>query len=200
MFTKFILYACPVGPLGDQISAYFKAAKAKFGWNPAHDYMPHCSLTGFFYDQPESVPIYTNLLEHILAKEQSLIPDPVMRVTGTFFHSDFHGLTLQSDWLSYIAVRFSVEAASGTRRDGIRLKEWLHLSFAYQFGPEENQGLKALARRMINPNAPVQWALRFYQHHRDKRWTCHGNWSLGGTEDQDALDIPPVRESYLVFQ
>jgi ubiquitin-associated SH3 domain-containing protein len=157
---------------------YYIAVKSRFNWNPALDYMPHCSLTGFFHDHPSSAPLYTHILQVLLAKERHLMPDPVMRVTGTFFHRDFHGLTLQSPWLIHIAVRFSTEAESDSRSDSIRLKEWLHLSYAYQFKPEEHDSLKRLAKQLIDPSAPADWELRFYQRHRDKTWTCHGRWPL----------------------
>ena len=186
MFTQFILYACPVGPLADQITAYYEAVKSRFNWNPALDYMPHCSLTGFFYDHPSSAPLYTHVLQVLVTKERQIMPDPVMRVTGTFFHGDFHGLTLQSQWLTHIAVRFSTEADSDTRSDSIRLKEWLHLSFAYQFSPEEHDGLRRLAKQLINPSTSADWELRFYQRHRDKTWTCHGRWPLSPPERHPA--------------
>lgn len=57
-------------------------------------------------------------------------------------------------------------------------KEWLHLSFAYGFPPAQNEALQQLAREIIDPHAPVQWELRFYERPADQRWTCHGRWGL----------------------
>jgi ubiquitin-associated SH3 domain-containing protein len=168
-----------VGPLADQINTYFEAAKTNFHWNPAMDYMPHCSLTGFFHDHVAAAPLYTRILDDLFAEGRLILwNEPVLRVTGTVFHDDFHGLTLKSNWLIYLAERFRAEASAAALNNAIRLKEWLHLSFAYQFKPEENKGLEALAKRMITPDAPAVWEVRFYQHHQDKRWTCYGRWPL----------------------
>jgi ubiquitin-associated SH3 domain-containing protein len=178
MVTQFILYACPTGQLADQIDAYFEKVKTDYSWNPALNYMPHCSLTGFFHDHTTAAQHYTLVLDDILARMRPLQPDPLMQVTGMIFRSDFHGFTLQSSWLSHLSETFSAATCSETRHDAIRVKEWLHLSLAYQFKSHEHEALKAMALRQINPGAPVGWDLRFYQRHEESQWTCHGCWSL----------------------
>jgi ubiquitin-associated SH3 domain-containing protein len=178
MVTQFILYACPTGRLADQIEAYFETVKTDYGWNPALNYMPHCSLTGFFHDHTKAAQHYTLALDDILARMQSSRPHPVMQVTGMIFRSDFHGFTLQSDWLSRLTEAFSATTCSDTRHDAIRIKEWLHLSLAYQFNPHEHEALKAAALRQIDSKASVGWDLRFYQRHENNKWTCHGCWPL----------------------
>lgn len=178
MVTKFILYACPTGQLADQIDAYFEAVKTNFNWNPALDYMPHCSLTGFFHDNATAAQHYTLALEEILTHMRPSQPDPVMRVSGMFFDSDFHGFTLQSSWLTDLTQAFAAATGFGTRREAIRLKEWLHLSLAYRFKSDEHNALKARAQQLINPQASVGWDLRFYQRRNANQWTCHGCWPL----------------------
>ncbi len=59
-------------------------------------------------------------------------------------------------------------------------KDWLHLSFAYGFPPAQHEALQQLVRETIDPHAPVQWELRFYERPADQRWTCHGRWGLKG--------------------
>jgi ubiquitin-associated SH3 domain-containing protein len=178
MVTKFILYACPTGQLADQIDAYFETAKTAHSWNPALDYMPHCSLTGFFHDTPTAAQHYIHALDHILARMGPSQPHPVMHVTGMYFYDDFHGLTLQSSWLADVTKAFAATTCLEMKQEPIRIKEWLHLSLAYRFKPDEHQALKALARQSIDPRAAVGWELRFYQRQDENRWTCHGCWPL----------------------
>ena len=45
---KLIVYACPVGELAEQLETYFSKSRLACGPNQAHQYMPHCTLTGFF--------------------------------------------------------------------------------------------------------------------------------------------------------
>jgi ubiquitin-associated SH3 domain-containing protein len=191
MVTKFILYACPTGQLADQIDTYFETAKTNYSWNPALDYMPHCSLTGFFHDKAAAAQHYTLALEHILERMRSSQPDPVMQVTGMIFNSDFHGLTLQSSWLADLTKAFAATTCLEMRREAIRIKEWLHLSLAYQFKPEEHNALEALARQLVNPKAAVGWELRFYQRRDENQWTCHGCWPLSKSPHHHSADTPP---------
>lgn len=179
MVTKFILYLCPTGPLAEQIEQYFARSRAAIGPNPAHDYMPHGSLTGFFPDEPAAAPSYVALLEQLLAEFTPTRPTPVLQITNVRLDERFHGLELDSPWLKALTAAFVERAISPTRPEAIRLKEWLHLSFAYGFPQEQHAALLRLARTLIDPTAPVQWELRFYERHADQTWTCHGRWCLG---------------------
>jgi ubiquitin-associated SH3 domain-containing protein len=181
--VELILYVCPSGPLADQIERYFDVAKRAFSWNPANGYMPHCTLTGFFHDTEGAIPAYLSAIDRAVNYSRLTMPAPVLKVTGFFFREDFHGLTLSSDWLLGFAAEFAVIAPFATRKDKLRLKHWLHLSLAYQFPESEHQQRMELARRMVIPESPVSWHLRFYQRHPDHRWTCHAQWPLMHWED-----------------
>lgn len=176
--NKFILYICPTGPLAEQIEQYYVHARAEVGPNPAHDYMPHGSLTGFFPDEPATTAGYVALLAQLVAEFAPSQPTPVLRITHVMLNERFHGLELESPWLKALTAAFAERAESPTRPEAIRCKEWLHLSFAYGFPPEQHEPLLRLAGALIDPTAPVQWALRFYERHSGQRWTCHGEWLL----------------------
>jgi ubiquitin-associated SH3 domain-containing protein len=179
MTARLIVYACPNGPLAKQLDAYFAAALSKYGPNAAHDYMAHCTLTGFFHDLPETIGWYAEHLATALDQQRSTRPTPPIRVTDTLFNREFHGLLLDSPWVKQLSADFaSRAAASPTRPDPLRLKDWLHLSLAYGFAPEQHERLAALARQLVDPIAPADWELRLYERQPDKRWILHAAWAL----------------------
>lgn len=176
---KFILYACPVGELAAQLDSYFEKSRLACGPNSAHNYMPHCTLTGFFDDESGAAPNYAQSLERCYERLQRSQPSPVVEVKSLSFHPDWHGLVLASDWLKKVAADFACTATSPTRTTALRLKEWLHLSLAYDFCPEQADTLKALATELVDPHAAVGWELRFYQRKPDNSWRCHQRLKLG---------------------
>lgn len=193
--VELILYACPVGPLADHIQRYFAAARHRFSWNPAHDYMPHCSITGFFHDLPPAIPGYVEAIDTVLKEYPPADDHPVIEVRGMLVEKDFHGLVLQSDWLSLFTTTFVTRAPTTTRSDALRIKDWLHLSLAYHFPAGEGPSLSCLARQTVPIDAPVCWQMRLYQRHRDKSWTLHGHWSLDAIKESCHVAYPTGAES-----
>lgn len=178
MLAELIVYACPVGPLADQLNAYFVQSLHQCGHNTAHDFMPHCTLTGFFHDAPAAVPLYRTALDDALRTAQATKPDPVIRVNKLSTGEEWHGLELDSPWLRALVADFAARANSPTRVDELRLKEWLHLSLAYGFVSTQENRLGQLAHQLVDPAAPVSWELRLYQRHPAGAWTCHQSWAL----------------------
>ena len=170
---KFIVYACPVGELAEQLAIYFAKSRLTIGSNTAHHYMPHCTLTGFFEDTTRSVPQYTQTLTRSFKRFQRSQPDPVLEVQKLSFRADWHGLELSSEWLRRLITDFVCTATSPTRKSSLRPKEWLHLSLAYDFTPDQDEALRSLAQSLVHPDAPVAWELRFYQRNSDQSWICH---------------------------
>lgn len=176
--TKFIVYACPVGKLAEQIEIYFEKSRLACGPNTAHHYMPHCTLTGFFEDQTSAVPKYTQKLERSLKRFRRSQPEPPLVVKDLNFRDDWHGLELSSDWLRQLIVDFVCRATSPTRKTPLRPKDWLHLSLAYGFMPDQADTLQTLAQDLVDPQAPVSWEIRFYQQNPDQTWICHQRLKL----------------------
>ncbi len=174
--AKLIIYACPLGALAEQLDAYLARALRDVGRNAAHDYMPHCTLTGFFHDDAAAIPHYRAALAQALAsagpRDAAEIQIAALHLTETF-----HYLKLESAWLVALVEAVAGMAQSPTRRDSLRLKDWLHVSLAYQFLTEQHEPLAALAREMVDPCAPVAWALRLYERSA-AGWVLHGNWAL----------------------
>ncbi|NEQ43297.1 MAG: hypothetical protein F6K00_06945 [Leptolyngbya sp. SIOISBB] len=175
---KLIVYACPVGELAEQLEAYFSKSRVACSPNTAHQYMPHCTLTGFFEDTTNSIPKYTQTLERSLKRYRRSQPTPPIDVSKLTFRSEWHGLELSSDWLKKLVLDFVCNATSPTRKTPLRPKDWLHLSLAYGFEAEQHEDLTTLAQDLINPQSSVKWELRFYQQHLDGAWTCHQRLQL----------------------
>lgn len=171
---ELIVYACPTGPLGDSLNTFFVRSRDEIGPNSAHGYMPHCTLTGFFHDSEASVLFYVDALQAALSANrleglESLVAIPAMR-----FDPEFHYLELVSPWLQKLTLCFAKFAAdSPTRTDSLRCKDWLHVSLAYGFGPEQAGELRSLAQKLIDIESPVGWDLRLYERGPDGNWRTH---------------------------
>ena len=172
-----IFYACPTGPLAAQIEAYLNLSAEICDRNAAVAYMPHCTLMGFFQDELTQIPSYLETIEQTLFSYRSRGFDLAIAIEQLSFRANWHGLELQADWLKQFAADFANKAVSPTRAEPLRLKDWLHLSLAYDFEPECAPRLIEAAR-VIDISAPVAWELRFYQRDLDNCWQCHGRWLL----------------------
>jgi hypothetical protein len=176
--STWIVYACPLGELAAQIDRYYAASLAACGANAAHHYMAHCSLTGFFHDDTDSAPGYIEALAAALDRARPSQPQTALSISGIALGPEFHGLLLSSAWLQSLIADFARTAPSATRRDALRLKDWLHLSLAYSFPSHQHATLAALAHELVDISAPVDWELRFYERHTPGDWTCHARWQL----------------------
>lgn len=174
---QFIIYACPVGELNQQIEDYFQKSLSLCGENKAHKYMPHCTLTGFFTDNINSIDYYLKALDkaYLAAKNNLDLSIIIKQLT---FNDNWHGLELQAEGLKQLIINFAEIEKSLTRREKLRLKDWLHLSLAYSFKIEDRNKLKNLAREIINLQADVNWELRFYQKNPDWTWKCLKQWAI----------------------
>ena len=184
--AQLIIYACPVGPLEQQIKSYLEKAQARYGRNAAHAYMPHCTLTGFFEDEVSAIPDYVDKLNVSFDEYRDRIPSPSIKIKQLTFNPNWHGLALEADWLKQIVADFAGRSHSLTRSQSLRLKDWLHLSLAYEFKPDHAAGLTQLAKELIDVSSAVSWELRFYEQRLAKEpapssattWKCHGSWAL----------------------
>jgi ubiquitin-associated SH3 domain-containing protein len=176
--AELIVYACPTGELAGQVEQFYAASRERFGANSAHAYPPHITLTGFFHDDRGAIPIYVAALA--AAREAALprLTGDAIAVTELATLEEFHGLLITSPWLENLTADFADRAGSPTRRADLRLKSWLHLSLAYGFRTADGPGLAALARAMVDPNAPAGWELRLYERLPGGGWQVHGAWGL----------------------
>ncbi|MGD1806245.1 hypothetical protein ACP6PL_12510 [Dapis sp. BLCC M126] len=178
MLREFIVYACPVGQLNYQLEKYFTTTSTECGENAAHQYMPHCTLTGFFHDELTAIPIYIQALENALKNALPTSTSQPIVVMDMELKADFHYLKIESIWIEKLIANFANIANSSTRTEQLRLKNNLHLSLAYKFPLEQQQILAKIAKEIINPQAEVSWELRFYERHPNNSWTCHQSWKI----------------------
>ncbi|MEO1670698.1 MAG: hypothetical protein AAFR77_07900 [Cyanobacteria bacterium J06631_2] len=176
MKPQFIVYACPTQELSQQLQTYWQLSREQCGANRAHNYMPHCTLTGFFCDRPDSASYYIQALEdayQAALQDQSL----AVEIVNLIFSRDWHGLELQANGVKELVRNFVQIETSPSRTEEIRLKDWLHLSLAYGFEPEKRAELEQLGKDTIDIKASVGWELRFYQR-ADTVWECLHTWAI----------------------
>ena len=167
MAAELIVYAVPVGPLADAIDLFF--GEVALRPTRAQEYPPHCTLTGFFHDEVNAIASY--------AEAAASVVRPVS-VDVRLQTTEWIGLEVRSLDLQQLARDFAARVASiATRREPIRLKEWLHVSLAYGHDAADGDELTALASALVDPTADADWDLRLYER-RDSHWIVHGSWAL----------------------
>lgn len=175
LHRELILYACPEGELAMRLQAYYAQSRQECGANAAHRYPPHITLTGFYHDTAESISIYTLALRQALSMAHKKARCTV-RIERMMFEPNFHGLVIESPWLKHMTATFASLAKSTTRADAIRLKDWLHLSLAYEFDAAHATHLKHLAIELVDVSAQVDWEVRLYERHGDDQWRVLAGW------------------------
>lgn len=177
IYSSFIVYVCPTGELNTQIEKYLLES-SKYGKNTAHKYMSHCTLTGFFTDKISSIPLYVRALEQAYTKAKNDNLSLKVKIKQLTFSENWHGLELEANGLKQLIANFANSEKSTTRQENLRLKDWLHLSLAYDFNPQSGEKLKDLATEMIDLQKDVNWQLRFYQKDPDWTWKCLHSWDI----------------------
>jgi hypothetical protein len=166
--AELILYAVPTGPLAEAIGAFFDELAERP--TTAQRFPPHCTLTGFFHDDADAVGQYVDAAQSVVR--------PVGVGVALRTTPEWIGLEVQSPDLLELARDFA--AAAGpieSRRDPIRLKDWLHVSLAYGHEANAADELTTLAMKLVDPAADVGWDLRVYER-LERAWIVRGSWPL----------------------
>ena len=178
--TELIVYACPTGELAARLQEYFEASARICGANAAHEFPPHCTLTGFFRDQHSAVGLYVAALRNALEQSASSDGRVSMRIASLQLMESFHFILLSSVGVKPLVRRFVASASSPSRARPLRTKEWLHLSLAYGFPSAHRGPLRTLARERLGSIAsvPGSWEVCLYERTRDGSWIRHAAWPL----------------------
>jgi hypothetical protein len=94
------------------------------------------------------------------------------------FESDFHFLPIIAPWWEQVTADFKQRCLQQWPQLPIRLKQQLHLSYAYDFVPEHATELRQLAENAGLTSAPtaVAWEWRLYT--RTITAPNHWHWEL----------------------
>ncbi len=177
LHSQFIVYACPVGKLNQQIEKYLHQSRELYEANSAHKYMPHCTLTGFLNAESNSISVYIKALDKAYIEAKNNL-DLDIKIKQLTFNENWHGLELKAENIKTLIVNFFQNKTINNYQEKLRLKDWLHLSLAYNFNPEYESELKQLALEIIDLKSDANWELRFYQKNPDWSWKCLQSWTI----------------------
>lgn len=193
------MYLCPTGPLLEQIDKFYAESLDKFGFNAAHNYLPHVTLCSFFSAPDDAVPLLISGLEHAVEKMRLDLPSQI-NLVPCYRANQFIGLYLgDNDVFKRLANLFMRECSEfipagelgpmhvistcfpwcssypslHPRRIEVEpLIKGLHLTLAYQFADEHKASLSSLAESLVDPSSPCIWELRLFS--RESRVKgCH---------------------------
>ena len=105
LHSQFIVYACPVGELNQQIEIYLHQSRELYEANSAHKYMPHCTLTGFFNAELNSIPVYIEALDKAYIEAKNNL-DSDIQIKQFTFNEDWHGLELKAENIKTLIANF----------------------------------------------------------------------------------------------
>ncbi|KAK3084423.1 hypothetical protein FSP39_013314 [Pinctada imbricata] len=166
---EYILYLCPSGPLQKNFDIFWNKSLNQCGWNGAHSYFPHITLSPFFKAPNSKV----EALSKAFANLDHMMHNAPCKLEFDFFSQiNFIGLFAKEGMYQYlldIVSHFSKEAQkygniSFCSYLGIAMephKKQLHITLAYQYSPEQHDTLLKLAKE-IDINADGKWELRLF--------------------------------------
>ncbi len=167
---ELILYACPTGPLADDLEAFFAEATSRLGPTTAQTYPVHCTLTGFFRRRGERADAALRRLGEVI-DEVGPPPEGSVTVDRLGVHDGWVGLELSSPWLlDLIDVVVAADDVIGDE-DALRPKDWLHVSLAYGVG--DVAPYAELAREAVDPARPAAWNVNLWERNMNGSWTAH---------------------------
>lgn len=179
--AQLILYAIPTGLLAEQCDRLFRMVRA-IAPTTAQTYPPHCTLTGFFHRPVHRVHEVIDAFERTCAEPavraamadagDRLVARRHVQALGVRRHPDWLGIELEAPVLRHVATVFAGELARSRRAgdDAIRLKDWLHLSLAYDCDAALLDRHTALAGAMLGDDLACEWQLGLWRRHLGGRW------------------------------
>ena len=167
---ELILYACPVGPLADNLDTYFSEVAKRFGPTTAQTYPVHCTMTGFFRRRGNRADEAIRHLGEVVERFGSSPPNAVS-IDRLGVHDGWVGLELTSAWvLDVIDAVVAADTPMGGE-DTLRPKDWLHVSLAY--GVDDVAPYADFARVNVDLSLPVAWKVRLWERNMNGSWTEH---------------------------
>ncbi len=173
--SELILYATPIGPLADQCRRYFDRLRSDGLATTAQTYPPHCTLTGFFHRLGDRVAATVAEIDGALAAADvapdGTFPDGEVVVEELVTDDGWVGLRLTSPRLVELAAALASAHRPRPDEDELRIKDWLHLSLAYD--TPDLRAHAALAVEVVDPAADVRWQVGLWERRPDGGWERH---------------------------
>ncbi|XP_071806227.1 ubiquitin-associated and SH3 domain-containing protein B-like [Asterias amurensis] len=164
---EYVLYACPVGPLGEELDEFWTKSLQHCGRNGAHSLLPHVTLCSFFPCVDSNVEMLTAALQQAMEELEQTAPETV--TLEHYSSANFIGLFVEETHADYMR-RLTAQFATGAlRKAGVKVdphKKQLHMTLAYQFNTSHHDVLEKLSKE-VSINAAARWELRLYS--RDPR-------------------------------
>ncbi|XP_071841593.1 ubiquitin-associated and SH3 domain-containing protein B-like isoform X3 [Apostichopus japonicus] len=164
---EYVLYACAVGSLGEDLDNYWNSTLAKCGRNGAHTLLPHITLCSFFTCPDSKVDLLCQAIQ--TASESNVTNLPENMDLELFTSHNFIGLFVkenQSQILRKLTNEFAEIAEKLANCKVEPHKKELHVTLAYQFAANAFPALEKMAKQ-LDLNAAARWELRLYS--RDPR-------------------------------
>ena len=168
---ELILYATPTGALADTCAAYFSAA-SHLGPTTAQTYPPHCTLTGFFRRDAQSMQRIIDEVR-LAVGECARVSSVAVDLVELHTSPDWVGIELRSQLFLDVADRFRITHEPGEGDDPIRCKDWMHLSLAYGDGIDLTRYGGLATGLFADALTPCQWEIGLWERSRSGRWLRH---------------------------
>lgn len=172
-----LLVLCPAGALHEILVHYRERARTLFGENGSHQYPPHCTLIRHFKADPKGVVQIQNVLNELLPGRPTRLEVAQIRILEPVMEPNYHTLPLESVWLTNI-VKQLVDQCLGFPTVGfMRVKDKLTVNLAYNFHPNNELGLRELAKSLLRQLPIATWELRLV---RDPKRNFDGlqHWTI----------------------
>ncbi|XP_022099247.1 ubiquitin-associated and SH3 domain-containing protein B-like [Acanthaster planci] len=164
---EYVLYACPVGPLGESLDEFWTNSLQHCGRNGAHSLLPHVTLCSFFPCEDSKVEMLTVALLEAVESLEDKAPETVS--LEHYSSANFIGLFVEETHAEFMRILTNHFKAEALKKAGVKVdphKKQLHMTLAYQFNTSHHDVLEKLSNE-VDIKAAARWELRLYS--RDPR-------------------------------
>ena len=188
--TRLILYACPTGPLHQELETYFMYVEQQFGPNGAHKYPPHVTLTSFF-SVPDKRQVGAIAAELRTAFRGKPAPSFFMRdvvLRGTRSPGRTVKIAMVCPWIEAPMLEFRAKVAHMVHSQvSVKPSQSHHLSLAYSYRVSDHDTIVSSVRDRISAfrhsNTPAENSVAMWS-------SAYWDVCLCEPPSEEILDVP----------